>query len=66
MTNRQYRRWSVSAQSMWKKSVASVVAAWAWRNCRQLMSVCRFGAGGVRRDRRTRRMVWGSEIRLGP
>ena len=25
--------------------------------CRQLMSVCRLGAGGIRRDRRTRRIV---------
>jgi hypothetical protein len=33
------------------------VAAWARRNCRQLMSVCRFGAGGIRRNRSTRRMV---------
>jgi len=57
MTNKQCRRCSVTAQSMWKKSVASMVAAWACRNCRQLMSVWRFGAGGIRRARRTRRMV---------
>jgi hypothetical protein len=46
MTNRQYRRCSVTAQSTWKKSVASIVAAWVWRNFRQAVSVCRCGAGG--------------------
>ena len=34
MTNRQYRRCRVTAQSTWKKSVASIVAAWARRNFR--------------------------------
>ena len=57
MTNRQYRRCSVSAQSTWKKSAASVVAAWVCRNCRQVVSVCRFGAGGMRSALRTRRIV---------
>src|SRR6266581_4461346 len=33
MTNRQYKRWRVTAQSTWKKSVASIVAAWVCRNC---------------------------------
>src|SRR6266516_7343484 len=47
MTNRQYRRRRVTAQSTWKKSVASIVDAWACRNVRQLASVCRFGAGGI-------------------
>src|ERR1039457_311589 len=46
MTSRQYRRWRVTAQSTWKKSVASIVAACARRNCRHVVSVCRFGAGG--------------------
>jgi hypothetical protein len=49
MTNRQYRRWRVTAQSTWKKSAASIVAAWARRNCRHVVSVCRFGAGGIPR-----------------
>ena len=57
MTKRQYRRRSVTAQSTWKKSVASMVAAWACRNCRHVVSVFRFGAGGIRRALRTRRMV---------
>jgi hypothetical protein len=46
MTNRQYRRCTVTAQSTWKKSVASIVDAWARRNCRHVVSVCRFGAEG--------------------
>ena len=29
------------------KSVASIVAAYACRNCRQVVSVCRFGVGGL-------------------
>src|ERR1022692_1051848 len=45
MTNRQFMRWRVTAQSMWKKSVASMVAACACRNLRQFMSVRRFGPG---------------------
>src|ERR1035441_5098950 len=45
ITNRQYMRWRVTAQSMWKKSVASMVAACACRNLRQFMSVRRFGPG---------------------
>ena len=47
MTNRQYSRCRVIAQSAWKKSVASIVAAWVCRNCRQVASVCRCGAGGI-------------------
>jgi hypothetical protein len=46
MTNGQYRRWRVTAQSTWKKSVASIVAACAWRNFRHVVSVWRLGAGG--------------------
>ena len=46
MTNRQYSRWRVTAQSTWKKSAASIVAAWVCRNLRHVVSVCRFGAGG--------------------
>jgi hypothetical protein len=57
MTNRQYRRWRVTAQSTWKKSVASIVAAWVCRNCRHVVSVCRCGAGGIFRALRTRRIV---------
>jgi hypothetical protein len=41
MTNRQYKRWKVTAQSTWKKSVASIVAARVCRNCRHVVSVCR-------------------------
>jgi hypothetical protein len=37
----------VIAQSTWKKSTASMVAAWARRNRRQDMSVARSGAGGI-------------------
>ena len=44
-------------QSTWKKSVASIVAAWAFRNRRHVVSVCRFGAGGIRRALRIRRIV---------
>jgi hypothetical protein len=33
----------VTAQSTWKKSVASIVAACAGRNHRHVVSVCRFG-----------------------
>src|ERR1019366_2632019 len=46
MTNRQYRRWRVTAQSTWNKPVASIVAACARRNCRHVVPVWRFGAGG--------------------
>src|SRR6266851_5323002 len=56
MTNRQYRR-RVKARSTWKKPVASVVAAWACKNPRQLMPACRCGAGGIGRVLRTRRIV---------
>jgi hypothetical protein len=48
---------SVTTQSTWKKSTATIVAAWVRRNWRQLVSVCRDGAGGIRRRRRIRRMV---------
>src|SRR5690349_15421875 len=57
MTNRQYRHWRVTAQSTWKKSAASIVATWACMNCRQVVPVCRFRAGGIFRALRTRRMV---------
>jgi hypothetical protein len=57
MTNRQYRRWRVTAQSTWKKSVASIVDAWTRRNCRQVVPVCRFRAGGIFSAPRTRRIV---------
>jgi hypothetical protein len=46
-----------NCQSTWKKSHASVVNAWARKNCRQVMSVSRTGAGGIRNLRRTRRIV---------
>ena len=38
---------SVTAQSTWKKSTASMLPAWVRRNCRQVVSVCRTGAGGM-------------------
>ena len=57
MTNRQYRRWRVTAQSTWKKSVASIVAAWVRRNFRHVVSVCRCGAGGIFSALKTRRIV---------
>jgi hypothetical protein len=57
MTNRQYRRCRVIAQSTWKKSVASIVAAWVCKNFRQVVSVCRCGAGGIFSALRIRRMV---------
>ena len=57
MTNKQYSRRSVTAQSTWKKSAASIVAACACRNCRHVVSVCRFGAGGIFSALRTRRIV---------
>jgi hypothetical protein len=57
MTNRQYRRRSVTAQSTWKKSTASIVAACACRNCRHVVSVRRFGAGGIFRALSTWRIV---------
>jgi hypothetical protein len=57
MTNRQYRRCKVTAQSTWKKSTASMVAACACRNVRQVVSVFRMGTGGIFRTLRIRRMV---------
>ena len=57
MTNRQYRRCSDAAQSTWKKSAASIVAACVCWNCRHVVPVRRSGAGGIFRASRTRRMV---------
>ena len=57
MTNRQYSRRRVTAQSTWKKSVASIVAARACRNFRQVAWVCRCGAGEIFRALRTLRIV---------
>jgi hypothetical protein len=57
MTNKQYSRWSVIAQSTWKKPAASMVAAWMCRNRRQVVSVRRLGVGGMRSALRTRRIV---------
>jgi hypothetical protein len=34
-----------------------MVAAWECMNCRRVVSVCRFGAGGIRDFLGTRRMV---------
>jgi hypothetical protein len=56
MTKKQYRRRKVT-QSTWKKSTASIVAACACRNWRQVVSVSRWGAGGIFRALRTHRMV---------
>ena len=57
ITNKQYRRWRVTAQSTWKKSVASIVPACVSRNCRHVVSVRRFGAGAIFSILRTRRIV---------
>ncbi len=46
-----------AVQSTWKKSAASIVAACARRNCRQVVSVCRLGAGGIFSALRTRPIV---------
>jgi hypothetical protein len=42
---------------MWKKSTASMLVAWVRRNCCQLVSVCRAGAGGIWWGLRIRRIV---------
>jgi hypothetical protein len=57
MMNRHYRRCRVTAQSMWKKSVASLVAAWVCGNFRHVVSLRRCGAGGMVNVLGTRRMV---------
>jgi hypothetical protein len=57
MTNRQYRRCRVTAQSTWKKSVASIVDACVCRNVRHVVSEPRSGAGGIFSAFRTRRIV---------
>jgi hypothetical protein len=57
MTNRQYSRCRVTAQSTWKKSVASIVAACAFRNCRHVVPERRCGAGGIFSALSTRRIV---------
>src|ERR1700685_120423 len=57
MTNRQYSRCRVTAQSTWKKSVASIVDAWVCKNCRHVVSERRFGAGRIFTALRTRRIV---------
>src|SRR5713101_209442 len=36
--------------SRWEKSAASIVVAWACRNCRQVVSVCRFNHPAGRAD----------------
>ena len=48
---------STRVESTWKKSTASMLAAWVRRNCRQLLSVRRDGAGGMRWRLRIRRIV---------
>ena len=55
MTNATYSRVSVTAQSTWKKSVASKVVAWARRKVRHVSSWC--AGGGIRCERRILRMV---------
>ncbi len=57
MTKKQDRRRSVTAQSTWKTSTASMVEAWVSRSCRHVVSVCRCGAGGSLRVFRIRRIV---------
>src|SRR6476619_161193 len=49
MTNRQYRRCRVTAQSTWKKSVASIVDAWVCRNFRHVMSERLWCRGSLQR-----------------
>jgi hypothetical protein len=49
ITNRQNKRWSVTAQSTWKKSAASMVVARARRNCRHVVSRVPFRRWGVLR-----------------
>jgi hypothetical protein len=56
-TKNTYKRWSVSAQSTWKKSQASMVAAWVRRNCRQVVWSRRRGAGGMPQRLRILRIV---------
>jgi len=43
--------------STWKKSTASMLVARVRRSCRQLVSVCRTGAGGIRWRLRIGRIV---------
>ena len=57
ITKKQYRRCKVTAQSTWKKSAASIVAACARRKFRHVVSARRWGAGGIFRALRTRRIV---------
>jgi hypothetical protein len=56
ITKKQYRRRRVTAQSTWKQSTASIVAAGARRNFCHVVSVRRSGAGGIFRALRTRRI----------
>jgi hypothetical protein len=56
-TNKQYRRWRVTAQSAWKKPMASIVAACMRKNRRHVMPVCRFGAGEIFSVLRIRRIA---------
>jgi hypothetical protein len=49
----------ITAQSTWKKSTASRLVAWVRRNCRQLVSVCCDGVGGMLWRFRIRRIVEG-------
>ena len=55
MTNATYSRVSDTAQSMWKKSTARIVAACARRKLCQRSS--RAAGGGIRCERRILRMV---------
>ncbi len=57
ITNKQYKRCRVTAQSAWKKSAASIVAACACRKSRQVVPVRRLGTGGIFSAFRTRRIV---------
>jgi hypothetical protein len=57
ITKKQYRRCKVTAQSTWKKSAASIVAACARRKFRHVVSARRLGAGGIFSAFRTRRIV---------
>jgi hypothetical protein len=56
-TNEQYVCLSVITQFTWKKPTASILDAWVRMDSRQVVSACRFGAGGIRRALSTGRIV---------
>ena len=56
-TNRTCARRSVTAQSTWKKSTPNMLVTCVRRNRRQVLTVCRNGAGGIPRRLRIRRII---------